>query len=66
MTLKPCPFCGSDDVHISLYNHPSITCYKCWCLGPKGPRLAGGKVEDMTIEEARRIAHERWNQRATP
>ena len=30
--LKPCPFCGSDDVQV--YNSSFVECKNCWATGP--------------------------------
>lgn len=73
MTLRECPFCGSTDVHVTLYNHPSVVCHACWAIGPKGPRLSrsgGETIQDTvtncaSVQEAVRAARELWNKRAT-
>lgn len=69
--MRSCPFCGCENVIVTLYNHPSVVCQGCWAVGPKGPRLSrsGGEnfmdtvQESSTVEEAKRIAVERWNKR---
>lgn len=32
--LKPCPFCGSNDLDIERKCLFFVTCYKCDCEGP--------------------------------
>ena len=31
--LKPCPFCGSTEIYLSL-NTKLVVCKKCGCFGP--------------------------------
>ena len=59
VSLALCPFCGSSDIVITLYNHPSAVCQKCWAIGPKGPRLD----EFTDTNQARKQAAELWNKR---
>lgn len=70
MNLLPCPFCNSDKVQITLYNHPTIVCQNCWAMGPKATRLIEPQdgltnLEDKDVQSASKEAHELWNKRAS-
>ena len=52
-TLKPCPFCGSDDLLIDGHSSgASIECQECLAEGPFGDSHDG--------------ARELWNRRPSP
>lgn len=36
--LKPCPFCGSNDIFIDE-NETFIMCHNCNCIGPDVPGI---------------------------
>lgn len=76
MNLKPCPFCGSDDLHAgsdSVFSH-RIMCWKCGAqiimeIPEKAPKESRKwKEEDWGKKlcewNLRRIA-KRWNRRCT-
>lgn len=48
MNLRPCPFCGSDDVTVSWY----LRCIICLDCDTRGP-----------ADESMKIAVEKWNSR---
>ncbi len=54
MKLKPCPFCGSKNVHFNT-DSLAIECQDCGCDGPFAGLEKGSNV--------RRRATERWNDR---
>lgn len=60
MILLPCPFCGSQKVELRLYNQPSVVCENCLAMGPAAPRLTKWP---NNLDECKRIAQEKWNQR---
>lgn len=43
--LKPCPFCGSKDLKISVYNNKGGTVYQVYCYrcGANGPDYGDNK-----------------------
>ncbi|MDE9484013.1 Lar family restriction alleviation protein [Xenorhabdus bovienii] len=63
--LKPCPFCGSNNIkvdframmHIEEYG-VGVTCYNCYTRGP-------GTDCFHTDEKVKRNAVKAWNRRAT-
>jgi Lar family restriction alleviation protein len=60
--LKPCPFCGSDDVTFVHDGHDFVSCNACWADGPStdessdDPEQAAARwntrPEDNLIKEA--------------
>lgn len=74
--LKPCPFCGGNDVRFSVKTttinyrrayHIVMYCAKCHCYGARSLVYHDGhtpRVELGKNEEWRRIAIDAWNRRA--
>ena len=75
--LKPCPFCGSTDIKLSMKTmgrwdvhkfHIAMYCKTCNCYGKrsiyeyKGERYSGFRKKMQ--EEALEIAMREWNTRA--
>jgi len=54
--LKPCPFCGSNDIRLMPRELPSTTIYDIWCHGC----LAG-----FPSFEVKENAVIKWNQRTS-
>lgn len=61
--IKPCPFCGSDDIkysnkHAGYYKyHVAMFCNSCHCYG------ARQKIKGDQLEEGKKIAISNWNNR---
>ena len=58
MRLKPCPFCGSNDVQVVIYNRPSVVCQECWASGGAADYLTK-ENKDLVVQQAK----DRWNKR---
>ena len=64
--LKPCPFCGDEDINISFYTNeltrplPAGYMYECGSCGCEGPSF---NVLGSYDAKARRDAKEAWNRR---
>lgn len=54
--LKPCPFCGSEDIHIMVERPQNIFrhCYKAMCFGCQST---------SPLQETEGMAIESWNRR---
>lgn len=75
MEIKPCPFCGSDDVTVDLedryYSFYSVICNKCQAEGPgcsdeiednwEDPGSSG--YTDEQVNRLRQQAINSWNKR---
>lgn len=61
-TLAPCPFCGSNDVKVILYNQPSVCCEQCGATGPSAQRLSVNSEVD-NIGQAKQEARDLWDKR---
>jgi hypothetical protein len=59
--LEACPFCGSTDLQVVLYNKPGVVCHKCLALGPAAKRL---EKDDAEKQRAWTEAETLWNKRA--
>lgn len=58
--LKPCPFCGSDDVHIESKNlFYWVECYQCGATGQEA-RL---RDETVNVAQGEERATNNWNTR---
>ena len=60
--LKPCPFCGSDDIQLSTNDDGDplwVSCEMCECQGPwRNPDNSAYPQTEANYVEA-------WNRRAT-
>lgn len=60
--LKPCPFCGSNDIHLITTGEQFVTGYRVYCLDchAKGPSIAWKPDRrDENEDKAKRA----WNTR---
>ena len=55
--LKPCPFCGSDEVSYEEYYHVSGTRWRCVCLKCMA-------MVDPGYAQNRHVVQAMWNRRA--
>lgn len=63
--LKPCPFCGSNDVLIECSgDHDFPRWVSCQDCEAEGPPIEHGTTLDR--EQAEQWITEAWNRRATP
>lgn len=62
-TVKPCPFCGSQNLWAKI-KHPAsyIECSNCCMRGP----LVGDFPKSATSEQCAEIVVRRWNDRKKP
>lgn len=51
---KPCPFCGSGVLHVSVDN---VRCSQCGAWGPKVQQPAGSRSKDVPIAAWNRRTH---------
>lgn len=62
-TLKPCPFCGSNN--IKLWDHfegSAVECVGCKANGPTAQLRGDRETEDSrTVVEAQGVAIDEWN-----
>lgn len=54
MEIKPCPFCGSENVHVQLQSF--VACRTCWAEGPtrlddSSPAERWNRVSDAVHEK---------------
>lgn len=58
-TLKPCPFCGSDNIKLtpSLMATDNVECRKCWAQGP----IVHSDINNKDINQKKAI--NAWNTR---
>lgn len=65
--LLPCPFCGETNIHVRLYNQPSVHCPNCLALGPAAQRLTfdsyGGTLNASNAKACSIEAISKWNTR---
>ena len=72
--LKPCPYCGGEDIRYSLKTgtsdfkriyHAAMYCFNCHCYGTrvliKNPEANRYDVERN--EQYRKLAENKWNER---
>jgi hypothetical protein len=70
----PCPFCGSNDVHVNGIGQQVVRCMKCRCEGPAicaaapeiQARLNRISPAETWIQALRRFAIEAWNAAPRP
>lgn len=74
MEIKPCPFCGSNNIAESIKisgrfenvnYHIQMYCKKCHTYGPRVLYKVGHWVPRYKIdeEEVKKLAIEKWNER---
>ena len=64
--LKPCPFCGADEIEDwgeATWSQPAKWMY-CTCCQAQGPRILMNRGEDLDVFMSRVKAD--WNQRYQP
>lgn len=61
MKLKPCPFCGSEDLSAPKQTERYVACLECDTFGPSETVLPRGQVRQWDVARADII--DRWNTR---
>ena len=62
--LKPCPFCGCEDIQVITTTHQCIVCCRdCHANMTKLNLMASGSIAE-TMQDAHPRAIEAWNRRA--
>lgn len=63
-TVKPCPFCGSQNLWAKLSYQPAsfVECSNCFTRGP----LVGDFPKSATSEQCVKIVVREWNNRKKP
>ena len=63
MKLKPCPFCGSEDLGLPTPTSRYVECLDCDTFGPGETELPRGQSHQWDVAYADII--DRWNTRAS-
>lgn len=66
LKLKPCPFCGSNEIHISVSSGDDDTNVQCFDCGAEGPSAFAYIFYDCADPTAEMVkcAVENWNKRS--
>ena len=62
MDLKPCPFCGSENLREPSYWTPFVECLDCGAFGPGDTECLNDRASQWKEDAARNKA--KWNKRA--
>ncbi len=61
-SLKPCPFCGSDNLRYSFYSYQGvIECRHCGAVGPDAEKAADPECSVNAACEIWNHRYEFWN-----
>jgi Lar family restriction alleviation protein len=60
--VKPCPFCGGENVAVRIGEKPGWRYAQCTRCGAAGPEIRPGRAEERAADTTQRAA-EAWNKR---